>query len=97
LEDPRVCVYEHYQLLLETPEPNLVVGIKWLQGTYTQRFNRRRDLRGHLFQGRYKALVIDGEESAYFLQVHGKDCHHERQYDIKVRKRMVRHLAGIKD
>jgi len=64
-----VLMNNHYHLLLETPEPNLVVGMKWLQGTYTQRFNRRHNLRGHLFQGRYKALVIDGEESAYFLQV----------------------------
>lgn len=40
-----------------------------MQGTYTQRFNRRHNLRGHLFQGRYKALVIDGEEPGYFLQV----------------------------
>jgi len=31
----------HYHLLLETPEPNLVAGMKWLQGTYTQRFNAR--------------------------------------------------------
>jgi putative transposase len=64
-----VLMDNHYHLLLETPEPNLVVGMKWVQGTYTQRFNRRHNLRGHLFQGRYKALVIDGEESAYFLQV----------------------------
>jgi hypothetical protein len=58
----------HYHLLLETPEANLVVGMKWLQGTYTQRFNLRHGLRGHLFQGRYKALLIDGEESGHFLQ-----------------------------
>jgi hypothetical protein len=44
----------HYHLLLETPEANLVVGMKWLQGTYTQRFNLRRGHRGRLFQGRYK-------------------------------------------
>ena len=48
---------------------DLVAGMKWLQGTYAQRFNRRHNLGGHLFQGRYKALVIDGEESGYFLQV----------------------------
>jgi putative transposase len=64
-----VLMTNHYHLLLETPEPNLVVGMKWLQGTYTQRFNRRHNLRGHLFQGRYKALLIDGEEPGYFLQV----------------------------
>jgi REP element-mobilizing transposase RayT len=49
-----VLMPNHYHLLLETPEPNLVVGMKWLQGTYTQRFNLRHGLRGHLFQGRYK-------------------------------------------
>jgi putative transposase len=56
-----VLMTNHYHLLLETPEPNLVAGMKWLQGTYTQQFNRRHNLRGHLFQGRYKALAIDGE------------------------------------
>jgi REP element-mobilizing transposase RayT len=64
-----VLMSNHYHLLLETPEANLVVGMKWLQGVYTQRFNRRHKLRGHLFQGRYKALTIDGEEAGYFLQV----------------------------
>jgi hypothetical protein len=59
----------HYHLLLETPEANLVVGMKWLQGTYTQRFNLRHRLRGHLFQGRYKTLLIDEEEPGHFLQV----------------------------
>ena len=52
----------HYHLLLETPQANLVAGMKWLQGTYTQRFNARHKLRGHLFQGRYKALNVDGED-----------------------------------
>jgi putative transposase len=64
-----VLMANHYHFLLETPEPNLVVGMKWLQGTYTQRFNRRHSLHGHLFQGRYKTLVIDGAELGYFLVV----------------------------
>ncbi len=59
----------HYHFLLETREANLVAGMKWLQGTYTQRFNRRHGLQGHLFQGRYKAMIIDAEEPGYFLQV----------------------------
>jgi putative transposase len=63
-----VVMTNHYHLLLETPEANLVVGMKWLQGTYTQRFNLRHGLGGHLFQGRYKALLIDGEEPGHFLQ-----------------------------
>ena len=64
-----VLMPNHYHFLLETPEANLVVGMKWLQGTYTQRFNLRHDLRGHVFQGRYKTLVINAEEPGYFLQV----------------------------
>ncbi len=56
----------HYHLLLETPEGNLVAGMKWLQGTYTQRFNSRHGLFGHLFQGRYKAVVVDGSSPGCF-------------------------------
>ena len=58
----------HYHLLLETPEPNLVVGMQWLQGTYTKRFNVRHKEWGHLFQGRYKALPVDGQGD-YFSTV----------------------------
>jgi len=64
-----VLMDNHYHLLLETPEPNLVVGMKWLQGTYTQRFNSRHREWGHLFQGRYKALVVQSEEGDYFSTV----------------------------
>jgi REP element-mobilizing transposase RayT len=49
----------HFHLVLETPQPNLAVGMKWFLGTYTQRFNRRHRHRGHLFGGRYKAQLID--------------------------------------
>jgi putative transposase len=55
----------HFHLVVETPRGNLVVGMKWLLGTYTQRFNRRHRLSGHLFQGRYKAQVIDAESPGY--------------------------------
>jgi REP element-mobilizing transposase RayT len=61
-----VLMGNHYHLLLETPEANLVAGMKWLQGTYTQRFNVRHKLWGHLFQGRYKALPIDTDHGDYF-------------------------------
>ena len=46
----------HFHLVLETPQGNLVAGMKWLLGTYTGRFNRRHKLFGHLFSGRYKGL-----------------------------------------
>jgi putative transposase len=50
----------HFHLVVETPEANLVEGMKWLLGTYTKRFNARHKIFGHLFSGRYKALVVDG-------------------------------------
>jgi putative transposase len=61
-----VLMGNHYHLLVETPAGNLVAGMKWLQGTYTQRHNARHKVFGHLFQGRYKAVVIDGQSPAYF-------------------------------
>ncbi len=61
--------HNHYHLLLETPEPNLVIGMKWLQGTYTQRFNARHKEWGHLFQGRYKALLVQADSGEYFSTV----------------------------
>lgn len=54
-----VLMDNHYHFLLETPEPNLVDGMRWFQSTYTQRFNARHEVWGHLFQGRYKALLVD--------------------------------------
>ena len=50
----------HFHLVLETPQGNLAVGMKWFLGTYTARFNRRHKLFGHLFSGRYKSLIVDG-------------------------------------
>jgi putative transposase len=63
-----VLMGNHYHLLLETPEANLVDGMRWFQGTYTQRFNARHKLWGHLFQGRYKALLVD-TDGDYFTTV----------------------------
>lgn len=57
----------HYHLLIETPEPNLVAGMRRLNGVYTQAFNRRHRRVGHLFQGRYKAILVD--KDAYFLEL----------------------------
>jgi REP element-mobilizing transposase RayT len=57
----------HFHLVLETPQPNLCVGMKWLLGTFTQRWNRRRQAWGHLFGGRYKAQCID-ERSPQYLR-----------------------------
>lgn len=59
----------HYHLLVETPQANLVAGMRWFQTTYTVRFNRRHRLSGHLFQGRYKAMVVDPDEQEYFVSL----------------------------
>jgi len=59
----------HFHLVLETPQPNLVLGMKWLLGVYTKRFNIRHKLCGHLFAGRYKALVVEGSGNGYLRTV----------------------------
>src|SRR6266513_1561179 len=59
----------HFHLVLETPQANLVAGMKWFLGTYTSRFNRRHQFGGHLFSGRYKALVVDGSGNGYLHAV----------------------------
>ncbi|MEW6758804.1 MAG: transposase [Acidobacteriota bacterium] len=51
----------HYHLLVETPEANLSRGMRSLNGEYTQAFNRRHRRPGHVFQGRFKAVVVEKE------------------------------------
>jgi REP element-mobilizing transposase RayT len=60
---------DHFHLVLETPKPNLVQGMKWFLGVYTSRFNRRRKVFGHLFSGRYKTLLVDGSGTGYLKSV----------------------------
>ena len=57
----------HYHLLLETVDGNLSAGMRELNGTYSQYFNRRHDLAGHVFQGRYKAILVQKE--SYLLEL----------------------------
>jgi REP element-mobilizing transposase RayT len=59
----------HFHLVVETPQANLVAGMKWLLGVYTKRFNIRHQLCGHLFAGRYQALVVDGSGNGYLKTV----------------------------
>lgn len=49
---------DHYHLALETPDGGLARGMRHLNGTYTQRMNRKYEARGHLFDGRYKATLV---------------------------------------
>jgi REP element-mobilizing transposase RayT len=59
----------HFHLVVETPQANLVVGMKWLLGVYTKRFNIRHKECGHLFAGRYKALHVEGGGRGYLRTV----------------------------
>ena len=54
-----VLMRNHFHLALETAQPSLGEGMHWLQTTMSTRFNRLRKEHGHLFQGRYKSLVIE--------------------------------------
>ena len=54
---------------METPQANLVAGMKWQLGVYTKRFNIRHKLCGHLFAGRYKALIVEGSGNGYLRTV----------------------------
>lgn len=51
----------HYHLVIETPDGNLSKGMRQLNGVYTQTFNKRHDRVGHIFQGRYKAILVSKE------------------------------------
>jgi REP element-mobilizing transposase RayT len=75
----------HYHLVIETPDANLSAGMRQLNGVYTQRFNRRHDRVGHIFQGRFKAILV--ERDSYLLEL----C----RYVVlnPVRARMVKHPA----
>lgn len=55
----------HFHLVIETPNANLVAGMRWLLSTYTIRLNHRQKLFGHVFSGRYKAVIVEGSGTGY--------------------------------
>lgn len=57
----------HYHLLVEPPDGNLAQGMRQFNGIYTQRFNRRHGRVGHVFQGRYKAIIV--QKDSYLLEL----------------------------
>jgi len=65
-----VVMGNHYHLAVETPLGNLASGMQWLQSTFANRFNKLRNERGHLFQGRYKALLVEAGDAF------GQVCHY---------------------
>jgi REP element-mobilizing transposase RayT len=54
----------HYHLLMETPAGNLSQIMHHINGAYTTYFNAKRERSGHLFQGRYKAILLEADEYA---------------------------------
>lgn len=56
-----------YNLVIETPKPNLSIGMRQLNGLYTQKHNRKHNIRGHVFQGRFKAVIV--EKDNYLLEI----------------------------
>ena len=57
----------HFHLIIETPDGNLSSGMRQLNGIYTQRFNRKHHRVGHVFQGRFKAILV--EKETYLLEL----------------------------
>ena len=78
----------HYHLAVSTPGANLVDGMRWLQGTFSTRFNRMRNERGHLFQGRYKSLLVDPDGGL------GPLCHYIHLNPVRAKLRPV---SGLPD
>jgi putative transposase len=76
----------HYHLLIETPGGNLSRGMRHLNGVYTQTHNRNHDRVGHVFQGRFKSILV--EKEAYLLEL--------ARYIVlnPVRAQMVRHAGS---
>jgi putative transposase len=65
-----VLMGNHFHLLLGTPQANLVTGMQWLLGTFSQGWNRARQRRGHVFQGRYKSVPVTGTDAdAYYFRI----------------------------
>lgn len=60
---------DHFQLVVETPNANLIAGIRWLLSTYTLRLNHRHKLAGHVFSGRYRSMLVDGATPGYLKTV----------------------------
>lgn len=65
-----VLMENHFHLLVETPEANLVTGMKLLLGSFSQGWNHRRSRHGHVFQGRYKSIPVNASDSdPYYFRI----------------------------
>ena len=83
-----VLMDNHYHLLLKTRRANLSKAMQWFGTTYTRRFNNRHNRSGHLFQGRFKSIII--ENDAYLMQL---SCYIHRN---PLRAGIVKRLADYR-
>jgi REP element-mobilizing transposase RayT len=83
-----VLMNNHYHLLLKTRRANLSKAMQWFGTTYTRRFNNRHNRSGHLFQGRFKSIII--ENDAYLMQL---SCYIHRN---PLRAGIVKRLADYR-
>ena len=83
-----VVMGNHYHLAVETPKGNLSAGMQWLQSTFANRFNRFRDVRGHLFQGRFKAILVEDGDAL------GQVCHYIHLNPVRAKFVSVEGLKG---
>jgi len=65
-----VLMGNHYHLLIRTPDANASRAIQWLNVSYSVWFNRRRGYTGHVFQGRFKGILVEGGEWGLELSVY---------------------------
>ncbi len=86
-----VLMSNHYHLALETPKGNLVEGMRWLQSTFANRYNRFRKENGHVFQGRYKAILVEDREGL------GAVCHYLHLNPVRARVRKIEQLGSYQD
>jgi REP element-mobilizing transposase RayT len=83
-----VLMSNHYHLMVKTERANLKKAMHWFGTTYTQRFNFRHSRKGHLFQGRYKSILVQNDE--YLLQL---SCYIHRN---PLRAGIVKRLADYR-
>ncbi|HUT53282.1 MAG TPA: transposase [bacterium] len=76
----------HFHLFLRTPEANISRALQWINSVYTQRCNRRHRRGGHLFQGRFKSVLVI-EQAFIFINLFG--------YGISLSKFSLHQLPGI--
>jgi putative transposase len=85
-----VVMSNHFHLALETPLGNLASGMQWMESTFANRFNRLRNERGHLFQSRYKALVVEPGDAL------GHVCHYIHLNPVRAGLVEVSQLEGYR-